>query len=133
MSGHTPGPWTCHTFGFITADRQIIPHYVLNKTGNTVQAVSQDEAHDNARLIAAAPELLETLKECGKLLRDMLDREELTPEDMDLEIQVVAAIAKAEGTSEPVTKQQPEYTDCANCGTVEHQGYACPCMCHAGH
>jgi hypothetical protein len=26
---------------------------------------------------------------------------------------------------------QPRYTDCKNCGTADHAGYACPCGCHA--
>lgn len=25
---------------------------------------------------------------------------------------------------------QPTYTDCRNCGTADHNGYACPCACH---
>lgn len=25
---------------------------------------------------------------------------------------------------------QPEYTDCANCGTADHASYACQCGCH---
>ena len=28
------------------------------------------------------------------------------------------------------TNTQPTYTNCANCGTVDHTGYACPCGCH---
>ena len=25
---------------------------------------------------------------------------------------------------------QPKYTDCHNCGTVDHGEYVCPCACH---
>ena len=25
---------------------------------------------------------------------------------------------------------QPTFTDCENCGSVDHNGYACPCACH---
>jgi hypothetical protein len=25
---------------------------------------------------------------------------------------------------------QPDYTDCENCGTVDHNDYNCPCGCH---
>lgn len=27
---------------------------------------------------------------------------------------------------------QPVYTDCRNCGSCDHEGYECPCGCHAG-
>lgn len=25
---------------------------------------------------------------------------------------------------------QPNYTDCVNCGTIDHNDYDCPCGCH---
>lgn len=25
---------------------------------------------------------------------------------------------------------QPDYTDCPNCGTCDHNDYDCPCACH---
>ncbi len=25
---------------------------------------------------------------------------------------------------------QPDYTDCPNCGTADHNDYDCPCGCH---
>jgi hypothetical protein len=28
------------------------------------------------------------------------------------------------------TMFQPDYTDCENCGTVDHNDYNCPCGCH---
>ena len=27
---------------------------------------------------------------------------------------------------------QPVYSDCRNCGSCDHEGYDCPCACHAG-
>jgi len=27
---------------------------------------------------------------------------------------------------------QPAYTDCSNCGTVDHNDFRCPCGCHSG-
>ena len=61
---HTPGPWTCHVVVSTPyigdpAEKRIACEYALNKQGNGVRIVTQDEAYANARLIAAAPELLE--------------------------------------------------------------------------
>ena len=57
LSAHTPGPWAQDVYGSIN-----------DKTGNTIRVEglalsSGSEAKANARLIAAAPELLEALKE----------------------------------------------------------------------
>jgi hypothetical protein len=62
MSKHTPGPWGWHTPA-TTAARY--PCYVT--AGNQYIAAiyhgdDQRETHPNARLIAAAPELLEALQ-----------------------------------------------------------------------
>lgn len=56
MSAHTPGPWTARkhtdTKGWTVS------------AGNSIASVKpRPEAEANARLIAAAPELLEALKE----------------------------------------------------------------------
>lgn len=29
------------------------------------------------------------------------------------------------------SSQQPKFTDCRNCGSVDHNDYRCPCACHA--
>lgn len=62
MSKHTPGPWHHTTMlhgvqGIYGPDR-----YMVADAGNTRRSVAEQVA--NARLIAAAPELLEALQEC---------------------------------------------------------------------
>ena len=57
MSAHTPGPWVQDKYGNIN-----------DKSGGTIRVEglalsSGSEAKANARLIAAAPDLLEALKE----------------------------------------------------------------------
>ena len=72
MTTHTPGPWTYHR------DEGTITRYTIaavcigrDRTGQTVPFEaeliadtrgSNDEAHANARLIAAAPEMLAALR-----------------------------------------------------------------------
>ena len=94
MSGHTPGPWRAH--GFVVAGGQGELRVVHTGSGNVPRA----EARANARLIAAAPDLLEVAKmaatvaamECG-----MGDEPGFAPADL---LKVArAAIAKAEGTA----------------------------------
>jgi hypothetical protein len=76
MSEHTPGPWTVHVqkFGsegqFIethiwSADRQLI-HWI----NTSMRPSRNDEYIANARLIAAAPELLEALEELVNVIYD---------------------------------------------------------------
>ncbi len=86
---HTPGPWT-----LIDSSEEIV---ILDKDGFTIcnfQDVSNDEA--NAALIAAAPDLLEALKDTKRSIEFMpkgIGRGAMAP----LYEQVCAAIAKAEG------------------------------------
>lgn len=78
--GHTPGPWT------------LFDRLVQGRGGAPVAAVHGPHAYANARLIAAAPELLEALKAA------------LSYADMEMHHETVdeywALIAKAEGRSE---------------------------------
>jgi hypothetical protein len=70
----------------------------------TVQ-VSNDEARHNARLIAAAPDLLAVLKDVSDIIRDCDGGNSETEtgwaseELLDMWMRVNAAIAKAEGKS----------------------------------
>lgn len=97
MSKHTPGPWQYSFEGGTVA-------FILESDGATVAKISVTEnstAHStlaaNARLIAAAPELLAALKDCVFWYANRDD--ELWPfEKQPPEIQrAMAAIAKAEG------------------------------------
>jgi hypothetical protein len=58
MSKHTPGPWELEiiTGAYVTADGTHIADVHHGRT-----ATAKAEGHANARLIAAAPELLEAL------------------------------------------------------------------------
>lgn len=98
MSGHTPGPWRYAGHGGT---------HVLDSNGRCIGDAPQphgmppEEGEANARLIAAAPEMLEalmsavgSLEACAEEFR----RRNLREEDLALEsIEVVrSAIAKAE-------------------------------------
>lgn len=97
MSRHTPGPWRLSErpqagYGVVAEKPKVSggtdaictcrPAYRTDK--------SHDEAEANARLIAAAPDLLETLKIARKCLRNC---HYVGPEREMID----AAIAKAEG------------------------------------
>lgn len=60
QAGYTPGPWQ------VTASI-VDGNFTVYELENTQGAESEAEAEANARLIAAAPELLEALKEIHKL------------------------------------------------------------------
>jgi hypothetical protein len=97
MSAHTPGPW------FVAEGANHEGDYapagsVRNETWWIAKVEDAPEAEANARLIAAAPELLEALRKIeqgeGRFSRDPLTHASNTIEDM---IAVArAAIAKAE-------------------------------------
>lgn len=93
QSQHTPGPWTpkghvwqhnldCWTRPVYTADHRV---------AQTAMALTRDECEANARLIAAAPEMLEALvglMEAWDGAKSLLDLSERIPA-------IRAAIAKA--------------------------------------
>ena len=71
---HTPGPWEAsRTFRVQTV---CAPHITICHTDTFGTA---GQAHHNAQLIAAAPELLEALKD---LLRDAQDRLTEVPDEL---------------------------------------------------
>ena len=55
---HTPGPWA------IDIDRAIVAPNGISSVAQIFSWVGEEEADANARLIAAAPDLLAALKEC---------------------------------------------------------------------
>lgn len=62
---HTPGPWRCDVVIDGRADfasSLIQPQYVINRRGVGSPIIPRLEAAANARLMAAAPELLDALK-----------------------------------------------------------------------
>ena len=104
---HTPGPWSILQWadkrkGFIAVVVEPARHHICDVFPFGQRAVGRElaEHEANARLIAAAPELLALLKEIVSP-----DNESLvwfTPTDayaIELKERVTATIAKAEGRS----------------------------------
>ncbi len=81
---HTPGPW--HTY----LSHKDINRHIACKDGNSI---AKEVHHANARLVAAAPELLEQCKHLEKVIRCRL------PEmDADIELaKLREVLAKVEG------------------------------------
>jgi len=93
MSKHTPGPWAVNRY--ITSGNQSLGFHITGPRDGSVSpvCVGEDtgygEIDANARLIAAAPELLEALKKA-------VNRQGFTNAEL---ITARAVIAKAEGNS----------------------------------
>lgn len=92
---HTPGPWE-HRLSMGSVDiihkNRLIAGVVSNVSigSNVKKQISDKERTANAKLIAAAPELLEACKKTLCLLRENWD-------GYDAEEDLEKAIAKAEG------------------------------------
>ena len=92
MSAHTPGPWTVESDGStVSMGGQCVI------VGPAPDGAPREQERANARLIAAAPDLL---RACRKALRDLkpfFEDDEPHPTFVELEKTLYAAIAKAEG------------------------------------
>lgn len=92
--GHTPGPWKVYNGSLVGhSDRIVIKNEDSFDWVCSMQCSNIPEYNDNARLIAAAPELLEALKgiiEIGK-------RDTTNPKYDGYFAEAKRAIAKAEG------------------------------------
>lgn len=104
MSKHTPGPWEANGYHIrqrVTGTRSIAevaytgPHHTPpHEYPKSCRLV--DEA--NARLIAAAPDLLEALKKCAAVIGAPQEGHWATDDEVnDAYDSAVAAIAKAKG------------------------------------
>ena len=95
MSGHTPGPWMVDGEQVASQTMNVVGYFVgVERNGRVGQSfvncmVDDRTALANARLIAAAPEMLGALRECAKTLEDAY-------ENWHAEI-VRALIARIEG------------------------------------
>ena len=72
---HTPGPWICQYSPYTSQDDQEIPAFeVHGDRGEKVCDTNEDrpalEQEANARLIAAAPELLDALEYFFNIMHD---------------------------------------------------------------
>ncbi|ELY4601548.1 hypothetical protein SM003_004238 [Cronobacter malonaticus] len=88
----TPGPWTGKDVGICRQDRAGLQlGFIMTHDENRVA-----ECAANARLIAAAPDLLEALQDFVDLFPDVIDGDAIMPA-LD---KAYAAIAKAIGEEE---------------------------------
>jgi hypothetical protein len=97
--GHTPGPWTLHGWADNDYEINAALDTVCNVPGFDDDTVDADRAEANARLIAAAPELLAALREIADECNRRLRKGEDSGDRLTLQL-CKAAIAKAEGRSE---------------------------------
>lgn len=92
MSARTPGPWTarssrlCLDFGIVSKDNNVIAEVFSDIEVEDRRDVEQARA--NARLMAASPELLESLQFAIRFF------DQLTPADAE---RMRAVVAKATG------------------------------------
>jgi hypothetical protein len=91
MSKHTPGPWSVNTnkgsdkhelIHWVEADAHAVcDFYMTRGDGDDLRVIPLPNAEANARLIAAAPELLEALKdikaEFQRLKQAVMDDEKM--------------------------------------------------------
>ena len=99
QSAHTPGPWNCNRAS--AAGREIIVSEVspVDVAVLSHRDKSQSEINANARLIAAAPDLLEALEWCAETLAVFVADGSAAPESVIGKNLTTAraAIAKATG------------------------------------
>lgn len=92
MSKHTPGPWR-------SFERGVTFHYWVVKVANRVIAkITGEDQEANARLIAAAPELLEALEKMVKQFGyEVVHKDGLVHDEHDAIQSATEAIRKAKG------------------------------------
>lgn len=98
MPQHTPGPWTAPSAGIYTETGKMIAAVADPRMAKQACAPgghpNMDEGHANARLIAAAPELLEALE---SLLNQNMAGVDLSARDRHELCKAAAVIQKARG------------------------------------
>lgn len=101
---HTPGPWAVSEAATIDGNFMVVGGSGAS-FGLLAEVILDEEAEANARLIAAAPELLEALKDVRAWIMDPFTEEDAASETLHPAFRkalkrVSAAIAKAEGQSQ---------------------------------
>ncbi len=101
-AAHTAGPWEMHPVGLAQGhffiSRAGIPHGWIADIGpHPIDDASERTA--NARLIAAAPELLESSEAVEKILAPFVDAKMSAPHMIEAVQALRAAIAKATGAA----------------------------------
>lgn len=99
MSAHTPGPWKVGDYGRILS----LDGQTIEVEGVALPMVSTPVSKANARLIAAAPEMLKELKRSADGWNNAIELG-IIPEEHRMSATILrdaarAAIAKAEGRS----------------------------------
>ena len=96
---HTPGPWkfSPNGAGYLVTreDVFVVGHGICGVKPS--QSASEDQCEANARLIAAAPDMLAVLNETTLQLRYLADKFGETGTGAAVLARVQAVIAKAEG------------------------------------
>ena len=100
MSEHTPGPWRANS-SWIEGPKMALRVACVDWPRRGCAPCTKNEAEANARLIAAAPDLLKAMKRLDRLYKGICM---MVPDDEMAACQEVwaeadAAIAKAEGRS----------------------------------
>ena len=109
---HTPGPWKVDGLAIVgqryVASVKDWSTFPCAKQYKTINNALRREAKANARLIAAAPEMLEALKQAQTFIRTL--KREYCPDpippnsdsglDWDTQLAIHNAIAQAEGRTE---------------------------------
>lgn len=101
MSKHTSGPWVAECFkggGFdVIAPTSGHSGGVLVLCSRSEHLTREEEMHDNARLIAAAPEMLEALQVMCEYTAELNPNQGFDGNDCDAVNMARAAIKKATG------------------------------------
>lgn len=92
MSAYTPGPWKVEPYGYEEREKRFDVVTADNGIRRIASLVRTADSKANARLIAAAPDLLQL----ARLVVEM----HLPPTHADIKDVARAAIAKAEGRDE---------------------------------
>jgi hypothetical protein len=94
---HTPGPWTAEPPGIYGYGAEDDKYWAVQTEDERICLLTGgDSEESDARLIAAAPELLVALREAYSAITYMMSNDDCGGAANALEA-VVAAIAKAEG------------------------------------
>lgn len=97
MTKHTPGPWRCVDTSYHAHDYRLLRSDGLPMPVNAMGANDHSEQRANARLIAAAPELLEALKAIANMRPRTMRSGGIDPHDMrNAQLLALNAIRKAE-------------------------------------
>ena len=99
MSKHTPGPWATDVFP-LSVDIRSLSNPLIAVVQSR-HCNSPEELLENARLIAAAPEMLDALKKTSEFLHHMWCSANINEYDFEMVEETMlindAAIAKATG------------------------------------